>query len=159
MILTNSKSYLRKGWHPDQLGLLLSFSREILFIFRRKGNTSVHRKKKHLLDQKFGPTKLYLRWVSTLIRCCYLRDVDYTLCLIVINCFLRLRPPLFDLMKQRLKVIMRNMQLILSRMSNFIIGQEQEVLTCNFLLILCLLTFLSGRYLNKSMIVNNCIFF
>ena len=159
MLLTNSWIYLRKGWHPNQLGLLLFFRREILFIFRRKGYTSVHIIANTLGIRNWVHTKLCLKWVSTLISCCCLSDVDFTLCFIVIYCLMRLRPPLFDLVKWRSKVIMRNMQLILSRLSKLIIGQEREVLTCKFWLILCLLTFLSGCYLSKLTIANNCLFF
>jgi hypothetical protein len=50
----------------------------------------------------------------------------------VIYCLMRLRLPLFDLIKLRLKGTIRNMLLILSRVSNLIIGQEGEVLTCTF---------------------------
>jgi len=158
MLLTKSLSYLRKGWHPNQLGLLLFFNHEILFIFWLKGYTFVHGNANTLEIINWVHTKFCLRWVSSLIRCCYLRDVDYTLCFIVIYCLMRLCPPLFDLIKQRLKVITRNMQLMLSRMSKLTIGHKGEVLTCNFWLILCLWIFPSGCHLSKSMIVNNCIF-
>ena len=33
----------KKGWQADQLGLLLFFSRKILFISQRKGYTSIHK--------------------------------------------------------------------------------------------------------------------
>ena len=85
--------------------------------------------------------------------------MSYTLCFTVIYCLVRLRPHLFDLIKQRSKVTARNMQLNLFRMSKLIIGQEGEVLTNNFWPILSLLIFLSGCYLSKLMIVNNCLFF
>ena len=114
MLLTNSWSYLRKRWQLDQLWLLLFFNREILFIFRRKGYTPVHRNTNILEIRNWVLTYFYLRWVSTLINCCYLRDVDYTPCFIVMYCLMRLRQPLFDLIKQRLKQIRRNMQLILA---------------------------------------------
>jgi len=50
------------------------FSQEILFIFRRKGYTSVHRNANALEIRNWVLTKLYLlRWVSTPISHCYLR--------------------------------------------------------------------------------------
>jgi len=60
------------------------FCREILFIFRRKGYTSVHRNATSLEIRIWVITKSYLRWVSALVNCCYLRDVDYTLYFITI---------------------------------------------------------------------------
>ena len=78
---------------------------------------------KHLRDLKLGPYKVVSRvGISTLIDFCYLRDIDYTICFIAICCLMRLRPPLFDLTKQRLKVITTNMQLNLSWMSKLIIA-------------------------------------
>jgi len=157
MSLINFLNYLRKGWQrAHQDGSYFSIGR---FVYlSTKGLHIVHKNANTLEIRNWVLTKSYLRWVSNHINCCYLKDVDYTMYSIVIYSLMQLRLPLFDLIKLRLKVIMRNILLILYLMSNLIIGREGEVLIYNFWLTSYLLIFLNGCYLSKLMIVNNCLF-
>jgi hypothetical protein len=77
-------------------------------------------------------TKLYLRWILTLIIWYYLKDVDYIMYVAVIYCLMLLHQHPFDLIKQRYKVTMENMQLIRFLMLRLIIGQGGEVITYNY---------------------------
>jgi hypothetical protein len=100
--------------HIFQLGDLVYLSTKELHIRSQKC--------KHLSDQKLAPCKVISKvdinfYKLLLPKGCRLHPV-----FIVIYCLLRPRPPFFDLIKQRLKVIMRNKQLILSRMSELISG-------------------------------------
>ena len=85
MLLSNSLRCLKKEWQPNQLGLLLIFNRESLFIFRLKVYSFVHRNANTLGNTIWIHVKLCLMCLSFFISTS-LRDSVISITLTWIQC-------------------------------------------------------------------------